>query len=964
MVQLSPDTRGEGVAPRPGGYEWDDDQIRGFSHTHLSGAGCNSLGHVPFMPTVGSVSSDPAAYASAFDHAREQTSPGSYAVDLGSYGIRAELSATARTGWHRYTFPASSATNVLIDVGQSLNRVLDAEIVMVDDRTVEGFVASEAFCSGGGPVTVYFSAQFDRPFSSRGTWTDAGLVPQSSRARDRGAGGWVRFNSSTDRTVVAKVGISFVSVAGARANLTAETSGFDFDAVRAGARALWDEQLSRIDVSGGATQDFRKFYSALYRASLHPNVFSDADGRFRGFDGAVHDARGYTRYANFSLWDTYRNQHQLLSLVAPERARDMVTSLVDGAAEAGWVPRWTLANVETNIQSGDPVSPFLVDAYRKGLLDARLASRAYAALWRNATTRAPPSVTPVGRVGVESYVSRGFAPFARSPHHARSGASATLEYALADCALAGMARDLGHPDDASVLEARAGSYAVLFDRQTGTFRPRLADASFMDPFDPEFIGLPYVDELSAGYDEGSARQYLWLVPQDVPGLTALLGGREATARKLDEFFALDQVLAAPQHAGTLWQGGGRYSQSNELDLHAPYLYPYLGQAWKTQALVNAALDYAYGTNADGLPGNDDLGSLSSWYVLSALGLYPIMPGSDFYVLTSPRFKRAVVRLSRPAYAGDPLVIEAPEASPTHRYVQSLTVDGSAHERAWLSHDAVRRGATLVYRLGPEPNRAFAGGPGSAPPTSCPRAPASFTISPSSAREGQPVTFDASGSGAPVGAVRYEWDLDGDGSFEVTTAGPTLTRSFAQAGAHSITLRVVDARGERSATSGLTVGEEGGGDSPAPGPGDSPAPDPSDSPAPVPSSRDRTRQELRPNMLAAETALRRSGTKGLLKVRGVSFTASAVVAGKLRVTLEVRLRDRRRSNRGRVVVARGSTEFRRAGSKVVQVKLTRQGRRTLHGSRRLKVALRMSFVDAGSGRTAAARMITLGRPPRR
>lgn len=721
MVQLSPDTRATG-------YRYEDARIRGFSHTHLSGVGCRTHVDIPFMPALGDLTGDrapgPETIAAGYAHgpANEVASAGYYAVSLSPLGVRVELTATERTGWHRYTFPRTDQANVVVQVGRnSQGFAKAARYEVVSDTTVRGSVTGSAFCANQSThYTLYFHAAFSRPFTSV-KWAAAG----------QGAGGTLRFDTRGDPVVVAKVGISYVSTDNARANIEAETGavGFDFDATRQQARAAWNAMLGRVEVTGGSADQRAAFYSALYRSLLHPNVYSDVNGQFRGADGEVHTASGYTEYANFSLWDTYRVQAQLLALVAPERARDMLLSLLDLGRYGGWLPKWVLINQDTNIMTGDPVTPFLVDGALKGLLAGR-EPEVYERLWQNANQPAPAGVRPVGRGGIVDYLAKGYVPFTtqfKNPHDkpgdidTRHGASATLEYALADCALSLLAWRLGKTADREALRKRARNYRNLFDPSVGMFRPRNRDGSWKAPFNP--VG-------QESFHEGSPSQYLWFVPQDFAGLVELLGGPELVNQRLDHFFGFDAtpgLLAAPAAtAQKVWVRGAyayynagtdRYNPANQPDLQAPYVYLWTGQPWKTQAVVRAATTMFTNT-PDGSPGNDDLGTMAAWYVMSALGLYPAMPGADFYVLASPLFSRATIRLQPGYYGASRFTIEAPTASETNQYVKAATLNGATLDRAWIEHETIRRGATLQFTLTPEPGQSWA--TTSQPPSVCGR----------------------------------------------------------------------------------------------------------------------------------------------------------------------------------------------------------------------------------------------------
>ncbi|MFI1393677.1 GH92 family glycosyl hydrolase [Streptomyces sp. NPDC020681] len=709
MVQVSPDTGGQG------GYDYQQDKIHGFSQTHLSGVGCGVAGELPIMPTTGAVSSvNPDDYRSTYSHDNEKAEPGYYRVNLKSYDIDAELTATQRTGWQRYTFPSTGAANVLFNTGKANQRVYESEVHVVGDRTVEGRVDAGNFCAGKDRHTVYFTATFDRPFTTHGTWRGSTPEPGGRDAAGEGGNGaWVSFDASADQDVVVKVGLSYTGVEGARKNLAAETQdSYDFDATRAQLHRAWEEQLGSVRIAGGSKERQSAFYTALYHAQMHPNVAGDVDGRYVGFDRKTHTASGYTPYQNFSLWDTYRPQNQLLQLLEPGVARDVALSVVAIGKDGGWLPRWALANSETNIMTGDPVTPFLAEAWSKGLL-AGHEEEAYGLLRKNATST-PPAESPYnGRSGVEHYSERGYLPSGLDlgedcadkggDNDCNHPASATLEYAAADASLALMARALGHDKDARMLAARGQWYRNLWDSSISQFRPRTAQGTWMTPYDPVEAGHQF--------HEGGAYQYQWLVPQDPAGLVELMGGRKATEKRLDAFFVHDKLLTDP--AGTArndwisqpydYYGKPTYNPNNEPDLHAPYMYLWAGAPAKTATVTRAAMTL-FTTGPDGMTGNDDLGTMSAWYVFSSLGLYPTMSGADFLALSSPQFESATVTIG--AYGrkqGGTLKITAPGASDERRFVQKVALNGRNVAATWLDWDAIAHGGRLDHRLGTEPS---------------------------------------------------------------------------------------------------------------------------------------------------------------------------------------------------------------------------------------------------------------------
>ncbi|MBE8518153.1 GH92 family glycosyl hydrolase [Amycolatopsis sp. H6(2020)] len=720
MVQVSPDTGGQG------GYDYLQNAIYGFSQTHLSGVGCGVMGELPIMPTTGAVDNvDKNAYKSEYSHDDEHAEPGYYRVGLKKYGINAELTATARTGWQRYTFPSTGQANVLFNTGQANQSVKDSEIHVVGDRTLEGRVKAGGFCAGHDEHTVYFTATFDRPFSSFGTWRGSTRTAGSRDAAGTGDNGaWASFDATTDRDVVLKVGLSYTGLDGARKNLAAETADHDFDATRAALHQQWADRLGAIKIAGGTAERQTAFYTALYHAQLHPNLAGDTDGAYTGFDGKVHPASGYTPYQNFSLWDTYRPQNQLLEMLEPQVARDVALSVVAIGRDGGWLPRWALAESETNIMTGDPVTPFLVEAWSKGLL-AGHEEEAYALLKKNATST-PPADSPYnGRSGVNYYNERGYVPSGLElgkdcaakggDNDCEHPASATMEYAAADASLALMARGLGHQADARMFADRGQWYRNLWDSSIGQFRPRTTEGTFLTPYNPV--------DAAHQFHEGGAYQYQWLVPQDPAGLVSLMGGRTSTEKRLDSFFSYGNLLRDP--AGTArkdwiaspydYYGKATYNPNNEPDLLAPYMYNWVGAPAKTATVVRAAMTL-FTTGPDGMTGNDDLGTMSAWYVFSSLGLYPTMSGANFLALSSPQFESATVRIGQYGSAqGGTLTVSAPGASDANRYIQSVSLNGRDVRKTSLDWAALAHGGTLSHKLGSRPS-SWGTSPSAAPPS--------------------------------------------------------------------------------------------------------------------------------------------------------------------------------------------------------------------------------------------------------
>ena len=733
MVQWSPDTTP--TAPPAGGYDHRDNHVRGFSLTHLSGAGCALYGDFPFLPTTEPLVSSPARrgggldgrFQPGFSHADERAWPGFYATRLNparGAAIDVALTATTRTGIARFEFPANPHASVLIDAGGSA-QATDLASVAIDParREISGTASSGHFCGQRPRYRVHFAAVFDRPFEAYGTWRDDSLDAGSQVAQDNQepaanprtpaqAGAYASFDTRGDRVVGVRVGISFVSVEGARANLAAESEGEGFRAIAARARGRWNRMLGRVRVSGGPRHLLETFYTALYHAFLAPRTFSDVGGAYPGMDGQIQQAGGRTQYADFSGWDVYRTQVQLLSLLAPERASEMMSSLLANAEQSGCLPRWSYANGQSMTMVGDPADPTLASAaaFGAGAFDRAAALRA---MLKGATE---PCRSANGeylqRQGLAEYLRLGYVPFdldtrtrnANSlygdPDSVWGSAATTLEYAVADFAIAQFAaRSLGDRAAYRVFMRRSANWRRLFNPASRMIEPRFADGRFPAPYD---------NLRGAGFVEGNSAQYTWMVPQDPSGLVRRLGGPAQAAARLDRFLRQLNGGAGGTHTDHALLG-------NEPTLQTPWLYDWMRRPYRTQAAVRRALLSLYDTSPDGYPGNDDLGTLSSWYVFGALGLYPEIPGVGVLAIASPLFERAAIQLPR----GRRALILGRGQGP---YVQSLRFDGRAYGKPWTTYCALAGGATLSFRLGPRPNRRWGAAAAAAPPSFGPQAP--------------------------------------------------------------------------------------------------------------------------------------------------------------------------------------------------------------------------------------------------
>jgi predicted alpha-1,2-mannosidase len=693
MIQWSPDTSSR---PSGGGYSYRDEQITGFSLTHLSGPGCDVFGDIGILPTVGPVA-DPANAAQPFTHVTEVASPGYYEIMLGQPPIRAQLTVTPRTGLGAFTFPATPQANLLINVSSNEVGVADSRIRFIGDDRVEGFATSGWFCGMPGTYTVYFALQFNRAFVAHGTWQRGHLTPASDEANGSGAGGWVTFDASQQATVKVKASVSWVSVAGAQANLASEATTWDLDRERQATAQMWRGELGRVRVDGGTPVQLDVFYSALYHALLHPNVFSDANGSYRGFDGQVHHVdRGHVEYGTFSGWDIYRTEIPLIALVDPVRASDMMRSLVHASQQMGWLPKWSLVNVETGVMGGDPSDPMLAGAYAFGARDFDTRA-ALAAMVKGASQIAgtPGQGWYVQRPGLDEYASLGYVvnDHATNVSPVANGASLTLEYSLDDFSIAQFAHALGDQATYRAMMARAQNWSTLFDRSSGLIAPRDRESAFTH--------APITRHGQSGFQEGNAAQYTWMVPQNLAALAGGMGGKTSAVSALDLFFT--QLDAGPSLPYS-WLG-------NEPTIGSPWSYLTVGAPWRTQRIVRDAMTQLWGDTPDGIPGNDDLGTMSAWYVWSALGLYPQNPAVPVLDLTAPLFQHVSIHVPN----GANIEIVAPSASIDNAYVRSVELNGKPWTRSWIAFKTGQP-MRLRFALGSTTNTSWASDAAAAPPS--------------------------------------------------------------------------------------------------------------------------------------------------------------------------------------------------------------------------------------------------------
>lgn len=710
FVQLSPDTRTAGW-DACSGYHYSDSTITGFSHTHLSGTGGAELGELLILPVTGRLDETgqdetlaAENFKSPFSHEAELAEPGYYRVRLDRYNILAELTATAHCGMHRYTFPASNQSHILIDLAHNIgDRQTAGAALKAESHTL---ITGQRHGQGWTVKTLYFAIEFSRPFQSIGLEVDGKpLLAGQTEARGRDVRAHVDFRDSRGGQILLRVGLSPTSVDEAKKNLRTELPGWDFDAVQSAARKTWNENLSRIQIECSNPDIRQTFYSALYHTMMAPTLYNNADGSYYGADQESHAAEGFQDYSTFSLWDVFRAEMPLLTLTEPERVNDLVQSLLAEYRESPehLLPLWPLANHDTGAMIGYHAVPVIYDAYEKGFrgFDPELAYRAMR------------DTAMSSRNQQDEYQKFNFVPYPVPLAKGKGGTTArTLEYAYDDWCIAQMAAALGKTDDAELFSRRSQNYRNVWDPRTRFFRSPKADGTFQEPFDPREVSRGN-DAASGYYVEADAWEYVFAVLQDVPGMIQLYGGNNAFIARLDDFFNEDSDMANWRIDVTGLVG--QYSHGNEPDEHCPYLYALAGAQYKTAQRVREIQLTQYDNTPDGLCGNDDCGQISAWYVWSALGLYPVNPASGVYVIGAPLVQKAVIHLDPNFYKGGTFTITVHDHSqyaPDPRmdnYIQSARLNGQPLNRPWITHSEIANGGTLDLEMGVLPDKSWGSG---------------------------------------------------------------------------------------------------------------------------------------------------------------------------------------------------------------------------------------------------------------
>ncbi|EHQ24941.1 GH92 family glycosyl hydrolase [Mucilaginibacter paludis] len=676
------------------GYHISDSTIIGFQHTHLSGTGIGDLGDISVMPTTGelkvtkgTIADIQSGYVSLFDRKDEVVKPGYYAVRLKRYDIGVRLTASTRVGFHEYTFPKNSRSHIIIDLEEGIGRTpVSTSITLLNSNTITGYRYTSGWAKD---KRVYFAAVFSKPVKNFAVYNGNQLTGGTSLTATK-VKGVVSFETLDGEKVYVKVGLSPISTENALLNIAAEIPGWDFEQVRSSADKAWNKQLQKVMIKTGDAGQLKIFYTALYHTMIAPSTFNDANGDYWGTDKQVHRKATFTNLTTFSLWDTYRAANPLYTLIQPERMSGIINSLLAIYQQQGRLPVWPLMANETNTMPGNSAIPIIVDAYLKGYqgFDAELAYQAV-------------KTTNMGNIrGLNFIKQNGFIPADSTVESVAMG----LEYAIDDAAIAKMALRMNKQADYLYFKNRANNYQNYFDQQTHFMRGRLSAHQWRTPFNP-FKSVHMKDD----YTEGNAWQYTWLVPQDVNGLIKLQGGDKAFNEKLDSLF-IAQGDMGPGASNDISGLIGQYAHGNEPSHHIAYLYSYSGQPWKTAEKVRYIMNNFYTVKPDGIIGNEDVGQMSAWYILSSMGFYQVDPADGGFVFGSPLFNEVTLTLS----AKSKMHIIAKNNSSQNIYIQKAWLNGKPHSKTLITYTELKKGGELIFEMGPKPNLAWGTKPADRP----------------------------------------------------------------------------------------------------------------------------------------------------------------------------------------------------------------------------------------------------------
>ncbi|RVT75292.1 glycoside hydrolase family 92 protein [Flavobacterium sufflavum] len=677
MVQLSPDIGIPGW-DRIAGYFYKDSIITGFSHMHLSGTGTGDLYDILVMPTnsrfATRIKDNNFMPFSSFSHEKEKASPGYYSVELLDFGIKAELTTTARTGINRYTFPKDDASQIHIDLGYALNWDAPTKtfLKVVNNTTIEGYRMSTGWAKD---QRVYFVMQLSKAFNSYEIFKNDSLTTSPVEAVKTKI--ILNYKTVDKEEIILKTGLSTASIRGAYISLAVEAPDFNFEKYKAAANNLWEKELQKIQITTKDDTKKRIFYSMLYQSMLAPTLLSDCNGDYKGANGKIEKAKGFDRYDTFSLWDTYRAAHPLYTILHPNRVSSMINSLLAHYKETGLLPVWSLQGNETNMMIANHAIPVIVDAYFKGIknFDIELAYKAC------------KESSMFDSRQLDSYKTLGYVPVDDSGEN--WSVSKTLEYAYDDWCLAQFAKALNKLDDYNYFLKRSENWRNLYDAKSTFMRPKLRDGSFIKDFIPK--------EYTPYFCESNAWQYFWSVPQNIEGLIQKVGGNDAFEQKLDSMFSLKSL---PEDKLPIFSTGmiGQYAHGNEPSHHVAYLYNYIHKPWKTQELVKEILETQYKNEPNGHCGNEDCGQMSSWYVLSSLGFYPVNPVQSIYAFGYPMFDLVTINLEN----NKKFTIRTKNNVPENKYIQTVEFNGHKIDRNYISHKEIMQGGTLVFTMGDIP----------------------------------------------------------------------------------------------------------------------------------------------------------------------------------------------------------------------------------------------------------------------
>lgn len=664
MVQLSPDTRIDGSWDGCGGYHYSDSIIYGFSHTHLSGTGVSDWGDILLMPTIGTPSADNKIYSSKFSHTNEKASAGYYSVVLDDGRIKSELTTTARVGIHRYTFPKTDKANIILDLLHR-DKTIDCFYSVVDSNTVTGYRISEAWAK---KQTLFFAIKFSKSIKKTSGFINKVILEQN-KTNEKADGAYFNFDVSDGQPLIIKVALSSVDEKGALLNLKTEAASWDFNYYKSEAENTWNKELSKIEVKSKDANKLSIFYTALYHCMIHPSLNSDVDGKYRGRDVKIHTAENYNHYNVFSLWDTYRALHPLLTIIDKKRTRDFLSTFLANYRESGRLPVWELSSNETECMIGYHSVPVIADAFAKGIF-INDTLELFTAMKAASNHKA---------FGQPIYIANGYLSVDDEPE----SVSKTLEYAYDDWCIAQVARKLKKQNDFKDYIIRAQSYKYLFDSETGFMRPR-KNGGWLSPFSPS--------EVNNHYTEANSWQYSFYVPQDIEGLISLHGSDSAFEKKLDQLFTVSSTTTGREQAditGLI----GQYAHGNEPSHHMAYLYNYIGKPEKTISKVHQILNEFYKNSPDGLIGNEDCGQMSAWYVFSSIGFYPVVPAADHYALSLPIFDEVKINLEN----GKAFTLQTNQTIlKKNQLLKTVKINGRSDYRSFFSHQYIEAGSNFSF----------------------------------------------------------------------------------------------------------------------------------------------------------------------------------------------------------------------------------------------------------------------------